>query len=646
MSADLVRSSRARLVAGLAAVGLAAVPALTANATAAVAAGGDATSGVTLLSLSAAGRTVKAVSATLGSDNLNQPSTASIALAPLTGTGADPAAVTYTQDTTNQPNVGAQTFSAAGILSITSPEAALSAARTATGALASIRTTLSGADGSALSVLGLKIPATVSLSTGSSVTDLLSSSSKELSVTNLALPSVGDLLNQLGLDLTKLPSSTVADLTTQLGLVPSTISSTVASLNTQIDAAQKAVDDQRAKLATLTSSLTDAKAAAAQAQAVFDAAVAAVATATTALNSAIAAINNALSLLTPLQLTPLTLLGLSLPLTQAQISANLTLITTLIGSALTSTFSTAVTNLASANAAQAVAQTALTAANAAVTTAQGLVDTAQTLLNSLVSTLTGLLNQLATLVPQLITALDNAALVTVGQVSLVSKAQAGSSHLADVSGTVKDVKVIGTDVLKTALGSSTLDVTEYLGTVANKVNSAISTVTGVVSSVLSNIPVIPGTPDLSGLKVPAPTVKLLSKLTTLAPIGGLEAARANVTALQISWPGLTIPAAALTPTALAGLTAGATSLVSSPVDLTVGVLSDVARFRPAQSATTPSTPSTPSTPGGGSTPTGSGTPTSLPHTGGSPLLPGFALLMVAAAYGVRRWRQAVEVVDD
>jgi hypothetical protein len=157
------------------------------------------------------------------------------------------------------------------------------------------------------------------------------------------------------------------------------------------------------------------------------------------------------------------------------------------------------------------------------------------------------------------------------------------------------------------------------------VTSKVDALTGVLSSVLSAVP---------GLSVPAPKVALLTKSTSTSISGGFGTAQNTVRALQISIPAITLPAALALPNAAAlpalsgapnlkgalGINAVG-DLVSKPMTIGLGTLSERASFRPAVAApvTTPTAP----------------TP-ELPRTGLPAGIAVFAMLLVAGGLLLRR----------
>lgn len=579
----------------------AALPAMAATATPA---GGSSSSSLTLLGVTAVGHQVQALKAALSSSNLNGAGIASISVTPLLKDGAAAVPpVSVTNSTPNQPGVPSQQQSIAGVLSVTSPAAAMQATRTATGALAKI----SASGQNLLSVLGLPIGGSVSLSNLANVAGGDSSAGKQLTLTGLSLPSIKGLLGGLGLDLSKLPLDTLLNLVDGLGLSTATLDQAVSQVNAQIDSLQSQIDSVTQQITSQTATLTSDQSQLSQLQG-------AVTTAQTQLNSVISSVNAALGG------TPLgSGLSLSTSNCPAVPSAIQTVLTTIGQSSLITQFATACSTLTSA-------QTALSSSNLStlISQLQAAIDALQAQLTSLTNQLSGVTGPLVT---QILGILDGTPLVSLAKLDVSTLAEAGTTHKADVTGTVEGLKVANTDILKAVTGSSTADITSLVGSTLSGVQSKISGLLGQLSSVLSSVPQLPD------LKVPVPVVKVLQKSTSLDPVGGLQAARAAVTALQIDWAGLSIPDAVALP-GVANLVPQSqqahATLAGSPLSLTIGSMSDLAQARPGSTSTPQTTP--------GGTPAGTPSGSPLPMTGLAGWVPLTALVLVGAALGIRRWR--------
>jgi hypothetical protein len=439
----------------------------------------------------------------------------------------------------------------ANAVSVTTPALALTA-NTTNGPVAAL-TTNSGTFSQSL--LGLVMPSfTASLNFGSSVVNKTSDAAKTVDIKGFTLPTLSDLLGALGVDLTQVDITHLMNLVDQLDLnTSSAIQTAEATFNT-------------AKAAVTT-------------------ATAQVAAATTALNSALAAAPFSDSSI----VTLLGTLGLSTPTTAAQWQA------------ISGADQTAI--VAALNLITAGTGTAIDTANTALTTAQATLATA----------LAALTAATAALIPLLVAALDTP-LASIGELTVGTVAQAGGKHVAQVTGTVKGVTVLGNQLVNStdvvSLVSSTL------ATVTNEINALTQTVSSTLTGALLN--------GLVGtLTVPAPKISLLQKTTSLSPSDGYQAATADVVGAAVSWGALTIPTAA-------------SPLVTDPLDVTVADLSEASRFAP-----TPTTP-TSSSPSG--TPTSGGAP-GLATTGVPAGVAVGALLLMLAAYGVRRLRSTGDGIE-
>lgn len=407
-----------------------------------------------------------------------------------------------------------------------------------------------------LKLLGMNVPLNGAVDLGSSVSSSSGAlAQKTVLLEGLALPSIADVLAALGLNLDALPVGTVSDLVDGLDLV-----------NGAVDTAQAALTAAAAQVDATTAQLTSANAT--------------LASATTALTNALKSVN------TTTYPAAATLTGYLGMVDKSGVNT-------------TPGLSTAYTDYTTASGAVAQLNTALNAAQALVTSTT------------------------ATLRTALDAVLDGTPLVSIDTLRVVSKAAATSAkpggQVAQITGgEIDGLKVLGTDVLDTVTGSSSLDLLGLTGSVTSQVDAALATVTGTLSSVLSTVP------GLSGLKVPQPTVKLLGKTTSTSVANGFGQATASLSGLRITIPGITVPTAALVPNAaqlpaLTGVTQVAGALTSAPVQLDLVTLSEQSAFAPA--VTTVGTPET---------------PTNLPKTGLPVGLGVAALLSVAGAVFLRR----------
>jgi hypothetical protein len=388
-----------------------------------------------------------------------------------------------------------------------------------------------------LSLLGLDVPLDGTLALGSAVSSTTGAAGQKTV-----------LLRNLAL-----PS--VADLLAALGLDLTQLPlATLTDLLDQLDLVTSAVSVAQATVTTATSDLTGEQGALATAQATLT-------TAQGSLTTALAAAPGGLTIADYL----------------------------VLGSA-------AKAALDALNPAVAAAAAALTAATAAVATAQAAVTAA----------LAALTAALDSLVDTIVAVLDDTSLLSLDSLSIASKAvvtsnKAGGQTAQVIGGTVSGLKVLGTDVLDVALGSSTVDLVDLAGSAASSVTSTLNGLTGTLSSVLSSA--------VPGLSIPAPVVSLMNKTTsTGVDQNGFGQAVAALSGLTISIPAITVPTALALPgaaglPALTGVVQTAGSLVSAPIALDLLTVSDQAGFRPAVTTlpgttipeVAPSTPTLPTT---------------------------------------------------
>jgi hypothetical protein len=256
------------------------------------------------------------------------------------------------------------------------------------------------------------------------------------------------------------------------------------------------------------------------------------------------------------------------------------------------------------------------------------INTADAALSAAQSALTALQNLAAALPALLLNALDTP-LLSIGDVTIGTVAQAGAKHVAHVTGTVKGVSVLGNQLVNST------DVVALATTALATLTSQINALTQTVGSVLHNVNVI-GSNAL--LNIPAPKITLLQKSTSLSPSGAYQAASAQVIGAAVSWGAMSIPVSE----ALIGATPKAARpnlsivngvITTDPMSVTVADLTDASRYAPAAATTTPTTvtPGT-TTPG-------------LASTGVSTGVAVGALLLMLAAFGVRRLRSATTVSE-
>jgi hypothetical protein len=452
-----------------------------------------------------------------------------------------------------------------------------------------------------LSLLGINVPLNGTVSLSSAVTSAQAISQKSVSISNLALPSIADILASLGLDLSKLPVGTLTDLVNGLDIATGAIDTAMGAVDTAQATVGTATDTLDGLLATLDSQTAGATSA-----------QTAVTAATSALTSKLSAISPATLLLFPgantipvyslLNLAGLNLVEADSPGTGAAFAA------------LTS------------------ATSALSAANALVATAQAAVNTAQAALTGLVGTLTSALGAVDALAGPV---LDATSLVSLDSLTVGLKSMSTSNTLSGqtaqiTGGEVKGLKVLGTDVLDAVLGSSTVDLTDLVGAQAAAVTGAIGDITGTLSDILSSVPGFPA------LDIPAPVVGLLTKSTKTSVEGGFGKALATVSGLTVKIPAVTIPTGLALPNAaslpaLGGVTQVVNSLTSAPLSLDVLSVSDQSAFRPAV------------VPGAVTPPGTSVTPPKLPTTGLPVGLTAMSALMIGVALVLRRRRMLAEI---
>ena len=324
---------------------------------------------------------------------------------------------------------------------------------------------------------------------------------KSLSLGDLALPSLTDLLASLGLDLNAtLDQLTQGKLTQLVGLVASTQSGAIATANSAVDAAQAGVTQAGAAPAA-TFAAAQAQLAAAQSDA-------------TAMNNAFdTAWSTAYGALGPAQAAldaALTTAGLSAPLTAAQFDDAVQNNATLLA-ALQTAFGATETTLASLAAAAVAADDLATAVNALVDALQNLVDKVLTKLNA-----------------------DGDPLASLGGVKLTTKAIAAGTPKAAASLTVASVDVLGQ--------------TASLSTVTD----ALDTVGSTLASVLNSVPGVTFTPPSIAIGKPSHSTRTS---------GTTRFASASVKGVTVNLPTLALSGAALPLALPGGINSGAGALV-------------------------------------------------------------------------------------
>ena len=543
------------------------------------AAAGRGSSSITLLDLAVGGHHLSLADLSLVSDTVASPRISSVAVTPITVDGT-----AYGRQTVNQSS------SPKSVAPVSGP-AALAPFANLTSPTISVTAT-SGPSNHAgatslgnVKVLGMPINLSGALQAATAVSSANGASGlKTVTIDNLALPSIKDVLAALGLDLSALPVASLDDLVGALELV----NGAVNTAENAVDTAQAAVDSASADLATKTTALTSANTALTSAQATLT-------TATTTVNG----------LLATAGIADVAAFQALAPAAQAAAEA------------LAPGLTAAVTSYLNA-------QTAVAAAQTAVTTAQGLVNTAQALVTTLTNTLTAALD---TLLGAIIAVLDSTPLVSLDSLEVTTRAVAtsakkGGQQAEVVGGVVKGLKVLGVDVLDVALGTSTLNLSGVANAALAQVNDLMDEVTGTLSDVLSSIPSLPA------LEIPAPVVSLLTKRTTTSISGGFGRADTVVQGLSITLPKITLPTSVAVPgaaglPALNGVNQVNGLLSSAPLSLGILTLHDQAAFSPSV------------LPGSGT----SGTPGNSGHLADTGLPAGLAalsILLVGGALVVRR----------
>jgi hypothetical protein len=634
--------------AGVLLIGAVAGPAVATSATVARPAAGSATSALTLLSLALAGHDVRVGNVALTSDTLTGTPAAKVVVTPVRadGTAYGEQTVTPADSPASVPSFDSTATLPAALAAVASIKSPVFDVSSTTGSGASSKA--GAASLGSVKVLGLPVALNGTIDVSSLVNDTKAVGDKTLTVKNLALPSIADLLGALGLNLQALPIKTLTDLLAGLSLTDPAVTAAKQALDaaqaliqTQLTAAQKAVDDQQLVVTAASKDLADKTAALSKAKLDLTAAQAAVTTAQTAATAATGGVTAAQSNLNT-ALAAVTAAAGVIPLSTF-IAANPTLavVQTYVAAqdaltAANATAATAATNLTSAQTAAAAAQALVTALNAAVDAAQALLTAANALLTTLLNTLKGLLGQLGPQVTNLLAAvtavLSTTPLVsidsfTVQTRALATSAVAGGQSASVVGGELQGVHVLGTDVLSNVLGNTKIDLLDLVGGTLAQVTGKIAALNGVLSSVLSAVP---------GLSIPAPQVALLTKSASTDIVDGFGTAQTSVRALQVTIPAITLPAALALPGAasLPAITGAPNlkgalginavgDLLSKPITLGLGTLSEQAKFRPAVTAA-PST--TPVTVG----------PPELPRTGLPAGIAVLGLLLVGSALVLRR----------
>jgi peptidoglycan hydrolase CwlO-like protein len=657
-------------VAAAALLATAAGPAAAATSPASPA--GVASSSVTVLGVSAGDRTVSAGTVALLSEMLGADPVAKVVLTPLTVDGTPHGQQTVTPgsspSTAASADSGSLAPALAGLVRVQSPVLQATADDSGGEPATSAGATSFGG----VKVLGLPVALDGSLDVGAVVSEAGALGEKTVTVTDVALPSVADLLAALGLDLSALPIDVLTELVTALDLVDKTITDAqkaldeaTAAIQAEIDAAQADVDKASAELAAKTeelagkqselaaaekdlqdktaalqpskddladaqSELASAQGEQAAAQATYDDAYATVKAAADLLGMTVSdfvAANSTLDIVVALDAAGTALQGANATVASATAAAD-----------------QAAADLAEAQSAVDAAQAAVDLLKNAIATLQTAIDGLQATLDAALAALRDLLRsvqaEIDALLGAVLAVLDGTPLVSFDSLSLVTRAAAtsnteGGQAAEIVGGEIRGLHVLGTDVLGDVLGTSSIDLLDVTGSTLDSLTGLVGGLTGALSEVLSTVPEFPT------LSIPAPQVGLLTKSTATGIEDGFGVASTEVSALSVTLPAVAIPAALALPGAvelpvfdLVEQTTGGV-LTSAPVTLQLATLASNARFAPAAvpGAQTP----------GAQTP-GTAVP-QLPRTGAAPALAALGVALLAGAVVARR-RQALVATDE
>jgi LPXTG-motif cell wall-anchored protein len=540
----------------------AATPALATPALAATTAAkpaGSASSSVGLLSVTAGGHTFDVATLELLSDTISATPTAKVVVTPLIvdGTAYGQQTVTPSSGETSIPALPSSGLAGVpGLVEVVAPAITASADTSEPGP----RSSAGAASLGSLDIMGLPVALGGSAQALTGVTATAATATKQISVTDLSLPSIADLLAGLGLDLSAVPVDALVSLVDELEL----------AVTSAFETAMVAVDEAQGQLDAASDAL--------------DAATAELAAATTVVDTAVAALTTALA---------------GTGLTEAAYAA----LPQPAKDLLPAGVATAYSDLLAARSLQAVK-------DAAVDTAQALVDTLQATLATVLETLFDAVHAILDGTPLL--SLDS---LEVSTKALATSDKAGGQEAVITGGEIAGLQVLGTDVLDTVLGTSTVDLVALTSGALADVTTLVDELTGTLAGVLS---------DVAGLELTAPVVDVLGKATRTGVVGGFGEAETLVSALSITLPRITLPTALALPGAgdlpvFDGVTAvnGVLSSLSGSVDLVT--LRELSKYRPAVvAAPTAPTPNAPT----------------LPSTGGSPLGAVGGLLLLTAAGGL------------
>lgn len=581
-------------------------------------------------------------------DTLSATPAASVVVTPafVSGEPVGQQEVTSSEETT-VPGV-ASPAGLAGLLAVAGPDVVASASTTADSA-----TSRAGTDSlGGVELLGAGMDLTGTVSAVSTSTPSGAVGEQTLEITDLALPSLAELLAALGIDLSKLPVEVLYELLGQLELSTDVIDglegqldAALAEVQGAIDALQAEIAAAAADLATKTAALDEAIADAADAAAAVAALEQAKAEKDAAVDQAEADLDEAeVELVAALDALPVDATCADAPDVLGASVVALCEAVTDAQQAVTDATAAATQAAADLVAAEPLAR----AAEAAVAAAQLAVDTAQAILDGLIDDLLALLEtlpQTGALRDAIMAVLSGTPLLSLDALRVVTRATvdsntAGGQRAEIIGGEVQGLQVLGTDVLENVLGESSVELLDLARTQLEAVNALIAELTGVIETVLTDIS-LGDIPLFPTLDVPAPTIAVLDGAPETGVQDGFGVASALVQVLSVTLPSITLPAALALPDAgalpafdLGRVSAAAADgdLVSRELTVGVGSLGPAARFRPAVDVQVPGG-------GGGSgdpTPTTNNRP--LPATGAPALaaVAGLALLSGAALLRRRR----------
>src|SRR3954447_16124319 len=258
VSRVLTRRSAVAVIA-IGAMGAATLPAGAATTTTTTPSHGNASSTLTIVRLRIGGQSVSLGRISAGAGTLRTPHTAALTVAPIAynfpAVGQSGAVgqqtVTPANGSVTVPTPPVSKKLPNNLGSVTGPSFTAQAKDGAAGVLASAKLFTLGK----VNLAGVRLPLHLtSLGNLAQVVPSNATADKTLSIGDLSLPSVNDLLAGLGFDISKLTQ----DQLIQLAGVVGTVSSAISTLNTQIDTLQTQVTGAPATIATATAAATAA----------------------------------------------------------------------------------------------------------------------------------------------------------------------------------------------------------------------------------------------------------------------------------------------------------------------------------------------------------------------------------------------------